>query len=427
MAEDVKFFADGDIGDGVEDAAFQNGSVQGELPDFQFGVVGYGIAGGLVGCGGPAMTRLLGPYSTFAGVQGTARDFTGVAGTSVNHVGVYGQVEDIVIRVDSLHAGVLGTALTQPGVVGLSDDAPGVEGSSVNLAGVSGFSSMDAGVVGRSETVSGVLGTSDAQNGVFGICGLTGPSGPQPVPIAGVVGTSDAQHGVIGTSNGGYGVYGFSTNLVGVYGETNNPNAYAGVFNGNVHINGVFTGTDKRAVVPFPDGTQRVLHCMESPEPWFEDFGAARLKRGRTVVKLDADFAKVIKRGDYTVFLTPEGDCRGLYVRKSAASFEVRELMGGKSSVAFSYRIVGRRKDIRGHRRFAKFDMPVPPPAPRARRRAPTRAAFIAELERRARARVTPSMRRSDRKVAAMPPAILIPRRRRPPARQHRAPKMPSR
>jgi hypothetical protein len=58
-----------------------------------------------------------------------------------------------------------------------------------------------------------------------------------------------------------------------------------------------------------------------------EDFGAAKLKRGRTLVKLDADFAKVIKRGDYKVFFTPEGDCRGLYVRsKSAASFEVREL-----------------------------------------------------------------------------------------------------
>ena len=90
---------------------------------------------------------------------------------------------------------------------------------------------------------------------------------------------------------------------------------------------------------------------MESPELWFEDFGTAKLKAGRTVIKLDADFAKVIKRGDYRVFLTPEGDCRGLYVqRKGAASFEVCELAGGKSNVTFSYRIVGRRKDIRTHR-----------------------------------------------------------------------------
>ena len=46
--------------------------------------------------------------------------------------------------------------------------------------------------------------------------------------------------------------------------------------------------------------------------------------------------------------------------RKRAANFEVRELAGGKSSIAFSYRIVGRRKDIKGHRRFAKIDTRLP-------------------------------------------------------------------
>src|SRR5262245_18457201 len=99
---------------------------------------------------------------------------------------------------------------------------------------------------------------------------------------------------------------------------------------------------------------------MESPELWFEDFGTAKLKRGRAVVKLDADFATVITR-DCRVFLTSEGDCRGLFVRrKTAASFEVRELMGGASYVSFSYRIVGKRKDIKVQRRFAKIDTCVP-------------------------------------------------------------------
>ena len=102
---------------------------------------------------------------------------------------------------------------------------------------------------------------------------------------------------------------------------------------------------------------------MESPEHWFEDFGTAKLRGGRALIKLDADFAKVITR-DYRVFLTPEGDCRGLYVRgKTAASFEVRELMGGESAVAFSYRVVGRRRDITRHRRFAKIDTGLPLPA----------------------------------------------------------------
>ena len=106
------------------------------------------------------------------------------------------------------------------------------------------------------------------------------------------------------------------------------------------------------------------------------------------MVKLDADFGKVIKRGDYHVFFTPRGDCRGLYVRsEGGASFEVRELAGGKSSVAFSYRIVGRRKDIRGHKRFPKIDtrLQLPAAAARAaRKRAPTAAElrkFRAQLE----------------------------------------------
>ncbi len=148
--------------------------------------------------------------------------------------------------------------------------------------------------------------------------------------------------------------------------------SWAGYFAGDVHIAGNLSvaGPMKAAAVAFPDGTQRVLLCMESPEAWFEDFGTGRLKRGRAAVKLDADFAKVIKRGDYHVFLTPRGDCRGLYVRsQGGVSFEVRELAGGTSSAAFSYRIVGRRKDIKGHRRFAKIDTRLPvPPARRVRR-----------------------------------------------------------
>jgi hypothetical protein len=150
-----------------------------------------------------------------------------------------------------------------------------------------------------------------------------------------------------------------------------------------------------------------VLHCMESPEHWFEDFGTAKLTRGRAVVRLDADFAKVIKRGNYRVFLTPEGDCRGLFVyRKSAASFEVRELMGGGSAAAFAYRIVGRRRDITRHRRFAKIDthLPLPAAAPRAPRR-PTAAAlraFIAGLEREARERAPKHARKRARKAGRL-------------------------
>jgi hypothetical protein len=348
------------------------------------------------------MTRLLGPYSTFAGVHGTAQDFSGVAGTSLNRVGVYGQVEDGLPAVDGLRAGVLGMALNQPAVIG--------------------FSLNNDAIQGQAFTGYGVSGVSASLSGVRGVCFVPGPPVGMNIPTtAGVLGTSLGQPGVIGTSEALMGVYGFSTNNAGVVGETASSQSFAGYFAGRVRITGnlevagqIFAGV-KDAIVPFPDGSNRVLHCMESPEHWFEDFGAARLKRGCAVAKLDADFAKVIRRGDYHVFLTPRGDCRGLYVRsQGGSSFEVRELGGGKSSVAFSYRIVGHRKDIKRHKRFAKIDTRAPLlPAARARRRSPTLRAFIAEVEKRARERTTPAMRESDRKVAAMPAPDLEPRRGR--------------
>jgi hypothetical protein len=267
--------------------------------------------------------------------------------------------------------------------MGLAFEDNAVEGVSVIGRGVFGASDQSIGVHGLGSTF-----------GVIGFSGLSGPTIPAPVTTAGVCGSSSERLGVIGTSNANIGVFGYSKNSHGIHGVTSNPAAFAGIFAGNVYSNGTISAPVKNGVVPFPDGSQRLLHCMESPEHWFEDFGSAKLARGRAVVKLDADFAKVIKRGDYRVFVTPEGDCRGLYVRrKSANRFEVRELMGGKSSVAFSYRIVGRRKDIKGHRRFAKIDIPLPlptrPPRP-TRRPASTAAelrAFVARVEKEARER----------------------------------------
>jgi len=85
---------------------------------------------------------------------------------------------------------------------------------------------------------------------------------------------------------------------------------------------------------------------MQSTENWFEDFGSAQLSHGSTAISLDPTFLETVNTAvDYHVFLTPNGDCKGLYVaNKSASGFEVRELGGGASSVSFDYRIVARRK-----------------------------------------------------------------------------------
>jgi hypothetical protein len=54
---------------------------------------------------------------------------------------------------------------------------------------------------------------------------------------------------------------------------------------------------------------------------------------------------------EYHVFLTPKGDCKGLYVTdETATSFVVRELGGGTSSIAFDYRIMAKRRGYEGIR-----------------------------------------------------------------------------
>ena len=106
------------------------------------------------------------------------------------------------------------------------------------------------------------------------------------------------------------------------------------------------SGTAGGLAVHVTGGGRSPRHRIETGDAWFEDFGAAKLARGRVVVKLDAEFAGAIGRGAYHVFLTATGDCRGLYVsRQTGARFEVRELQGGTSSVAFAYRVIGRRDD----------------------------------------------------------------------------------
>ena len=92
--------------------------------------------------------------------------------------------------------------------------------------------------------------------------------------------------------------------------------------------------------------------AIESPEVWFEDFGTGQLVNGQATVTIESIFLETINTDEpYHVFVTPLGDCSGLYVtNKTATSFEVRELGGGTSNVEFDYRIAAKRlrfKDLR--------------------------------------------------------------------------------
>lgn len=94
-------------------------------------------------------------------------------------------------------------------------------------------------------------------------------------------------------------------------------------------------------------GTRKVeTYAMQSPENWMEDFGSGELQKGVAVVTIDAAFAETVTAdASYHVFITPNGDSKGLYViNKTANSFEVRESGGGTSSLSFDYRVVAKRR-----------------------------------------------------------------------------------
>jgi hypothetical protein len=205
-------------------------------------------------------------YSGRAGFEGGSVAFTGTSGVSL--IGWASTARSRTrLRSRQVCAGVLGAANTQPGVVGFSREGDGIEAASFS------------GTALRAVSVFGpcVQSISGALSGVFGVSGTQGPTPVAGLPTtAGVLGSSDAQAGVIGTSNTQIGVLGFSNN-VGIVGQTTNDESFVGVFVGNVIINGALTADLTNSVVTFPDRAQRVLHCMESPELWFEDFGTAKL------------------------------------------------------------------------------------------------------------------------------------------------------
>jgi hypothetical protein len=109
--------------------------------------------------------------------------------------------------------------------------------------------------------------------------------------------------------------------------------------------NGDFDCTGTKSSLMQVDGDMRALYALETPGVWFEDFGSTQLVGGQATVQVETLFAKTVNlEAEYHVFLTPLGDCNGLYVtNKTATSFEVHELGGGSSDVSFDYRIVAKR------------------------------------------------------------------------------------
>ncbi len=229
--------------------------------------------------------------------------------------------------------GVVGT--------GIGNDGVGIAGSGP-YAGILGTTtSFGEGVQGVGVTNSGTGGFI----GDYYIVGAWGDTGQQ------------GSIGVGGSADDGYAFYGINTSAMPTMFLQNLENpAIVPILtaaNGAGTVCQIDTGGDIgcigsiSGIVPAAGGKKRVaLNAVESPDHWFEDFGSAQLSGGEAVVNIESVFGETVNTGvGYHVFLTPNGDCKGLYVaQKSATSFLVRELGGGTSSLAFDYRIAAKRR-----------------------------------------------------------------------------------
>jgi hypothetical protein len=227
------------------------------------------------------------------------------------------------------------------GVVGFASSSTG------NPIGVYGLaeSTLGIGVYGQNgnpSSTGGAVSSSGFAGGVWGDGGTSGPFG--------VIGTADAVPAGFFVSNSpSQGMWVQGTNSGGLpfiagYGSTIGSLTTACDVDsgGNLNCSG-----SKNAVVPVDGGKRTVaMSAIEAPQNWFEDAGSAQLVNGAALVRFDPDFIQTVNTEmDYKVFPVPNGDCKGLYVtNKTATSFEVRELGGGTSSVAFDYRIMALRR-----------------------------------------------------------------------------------
>jgi hypothetical protein len=306
------------------------------------GVLGFGATGG----------QFITEYETGKGVYSEAMTPTGntyggyFLSHSVDGTGVYGEAAAL-------------TGQTYGGI--FSSQSP-------SGAGVCGFSFSNSGdsrggyFVSQAPNGEGVYGYASATSGeTIGVCGASDSPEGKGVKGRGRVGV----YGISGRK-GGKGVKGVAKDSTclncGVYGKTNSPCGYGVYSEGNMKVDGDFevTGT-KSAVVKLDNGEGLRLYAVESSENWFEDFGSSKLTHGKAVVKIDPTFVQTVNTNiDYHVFLTPRGNCQGLYVTSlGQTSFEVKELNEGKSDISFSYRIVAKRIGFENQRlaRISKEQM----------------------------------------------------------------------
>jgi hypothetical protein len=318
-----------------------------------------GVAGtSLSSLGVGVMGLAKSPSGETYGVQGASFSSagTGVSGEALNTSGVNFGVQGTTESETKGSAGVFGQATAPTG------NTVGVKGNSLSPGG--------AGVFGLASSESGAnFGVSGSTRSIGGVGVYAGGDGQsregamvhnRPLGAWGDTGATGGAIAVLGTADDGIGMVAANNSLSGyaTLGALSNEsfNAHFQVFvvqnipfkgicvidaSGNLGCNGTVS-----TAVTMADGHKAALYAVEAPENWFEDAGSGKLSNGMATVSLDLAFAETVNAAiEYHVFLTPQGECEGLYVgKKTPQGFEVHELHHGHSDVSFDYRIIAHRK-----------------------------------------------------------------------------------
>lgn len=142
-----------------------------------------------------------------------------------------------------------------------------------------------------------------------------------------------------------WGVYAYNTSL-GISGAIccNNGgiNAYVDYWNGTQYK--IIGSGTVSTIVKDLNGNKVVMHCPETPEYYFMDYGEGKLVDGRCHIDIDPILARNVvinEKHPLRVFVQLEGDCNGVFItNKTASGFDVVELNNGTSNVSFQWNIV---------------------------------------------------------------------------------------
>ena len=265
-----------------------------------------------------------------SGVKGLSTLGTGVSGSSTSGTGILGTGGNVGVK------GV-GSGLNGAGVE--ADGSPKAPAIVANAAYGSGGIFTGTGPYGTEFTID-----TNGNTTTYGYAYVT-----STVIAFGTLNGLNAE--VTGTDPSGSGINSTTKNpqswIFRGFSDFHNAYTFEVADDGTVFAKGYGTLSPVRMLQKTSRGPSVDTYAPQVSQPTLEDFGEAQLANGVANVALESRFAAAIDHtARYLVTLTPEGDCRGLFVaQRSAIGFAVRELQGGRSSIAFSYRIVAKPFD----------------------------------------------------------------------------------